>query len=114
MIQGLHGAHPDGSMRDGLTLLDQASSFTDEITENELQSLLDNNLPMVIDADLFSHAMLSGLLTREQTVLTPHPKEFTRLLKSCGIADIGVDELQQNRFHYVELLLRPIPTLSCC
>ena len=30
----------DGSMRDGLTLLDQASSFTDEITGNELQSLL--------------------------------------------------------------------------
>ncbi len=30
----------DGSMRDALTLLDQAYSFSDAITEQELQSLL--------------------------------------------------------------------------
>ncbi|MEA3374003.1 MAG: NAD(P)H-hydrate dehydratase [Campylobacterota bacterium] len=80
-----------------------------EFSENELRSLLDNDLPMVIDADLFSHTMLTELLTRKQTVLTPHPKEFTRLLSSCALASIGVDELQKNRFHYVELFSQAYP-----
>ncbi len=80
-----------------------------EFSENELHTLLDNKLPMVIDADLFGHTMLSELLKREQTVLTPHPKEFTRLLDTSGIADIGVDELQKNRFHYVEAFAKVFP-----
>ncbi len=80
-----------------------------EFSENELQELLNNELPLLIDADLFSHSILSELLKRKKSVLTPHPKEFTKLLKQCGIADITVDELQQQRFHYVEAFATAYP-----
>ncbi len=80
-----------------------------EFSEKELDALLEHDLPMVIDADLFYHTMLSKLLQHKQTVLTPHPKEFVRLLDVCGIADISVPTLQADRFHYVERFCQAYP-----
>ncbi len=48
----------DGSMRDALTLLDQAYSFTDNITEKELQSLL--GLPEIEIISNLSRTILTG------------------------------------------------------
>ncbi len=73
-----------------------------EFSEDELKSLLDNDLPLLLDADIFAHPMLCTLIERKNIVLTPHPKEFVRLLKTCGIADIDVARLQRERFRYVE------------
>ena len=73
-----------------------------EFGDDELSALLENALPMVLDADIFYHPILTQLLKRERIVLTPHPKEFTRLLRVCGIADIDVETLQRDRFGYVE------------
>ena len=80
-----------------------------EFSEHELDTLLGNDLPLVADADLFSHPMLPALLMRKHVVLTPHPKEFTHLLRSCGIADIDVATLQKNRFGYVEAFAAAFP-----
>ena len=74
-----------------------------EFSESELSSLLKNELPLLLDADIFSHPMLSDLLQRQNIILTPHPKEFCILLKRCGLADISVNELQKDRFGYVEM-----------
>lgn len=74
-----------------------------EFSHEELLTLLDNELPLLLDADIFAHPLLTSLLTRKNIVITPHPKEFTTLLKACGIADITVQELQNDRFRYVEL-----------
>ncbi|MDD2357090.1 MAG: NAD(P)H-hydrate dehydratase [Thiovulaceae bacterium] len=74
-----------------------------EFSQNELQTFLDNDLPLLLDADIFYHPFITQLLKRENIVLTPHPKEFTQLLYVSGIADISVDELQNNRFHYTEI-----------
>ncbi len=61
----------DGSMRDGLTLLDQAYSFTDEITEKELQSLL--GLPEAEILLGLSRTILSGNISETFTII----KELT-------------------------------------
>lgn len=57
----------DGSMRDGLTLLDQASSFTDEITEKELQSLL--GLPETEILLNLSKTILSGNISETFSII---------------------------------------------
>lgn len=66
----------------------------------KLHTLLDHNLPLLLDADIFYHEMMPVLLQRENIVLTPHPKEFVSLLHISGTADITVQQLQDNRFFY--------------
>ena len=53
--------------------------------------------------------MFLELLQRSNIVLTPHPKEFTQVLRICGIADIDVATLQNNRFEYVEQFCNKYP-----
>ena len=72
------------------------------IFENdEIKKILQKDISLVIDADLFYSKLILEVLEKE-AVLTPHPKEFCSLLKLCDIADISVDELQNNRILYVE------------
>jgi hydroxyethylthiazole kinase-like uncharacterized protein yjeF len=80
-----------------------------EFADYELESYLDHALPLLLDADIFSHKMFLTLLQRQKLVLTPHPKEFTCILKTCHLADISVDTLQNNRFFYVEMFSKAYP-----
>lgn len=80
-----------------------------EFCDDELTQLLDNDLPLVLDADIFAHPMFLKLLKRSTIVLTPHPKEFTQILRVCGLADIDVATLQNNRFGYVEQFCAAYP-----
>jgi len=81
-----------------------------EFCDDELNTLLDNSLPLVLDADIFYHSMFPSLLKRENIILTPHPKEFTQILRVTGIADIDVSELQNNRFGYAEQFCAAYPS----
>lgn len=83
-----------------------------EYSQDELQQLVDNTLPLIIDADLFSHPMLLKLLERDTIVLTPHPKEFVALYKACGLGGISVESLQQRRFEYVEKFCKTYPQIT--
>lgn len=76
--------------------------------KKEVQNILSSNLPMIIDADLFHEEDILTVLHKE-VVLTPHPKEFCSLLKLCGLADIDIETLQNNRFKYVELFAKKYP-----
>jgi hydroxyethylthiazole kinase-like uncharacterized protein yjeF len=67
----------------------------------EIKKILNKNVPIIVDADLFYDEILLEVLDKE-IVLTPHPKEFCSLLKLAKIADISVEELQNNRFKYVQ------------
>ena len=78
----------------------------------ELKKFLDNELPLVCDADLFYMSVLKDILKRQNVVLTPHPKEFTALLRQSGIADIGVEMLQKNRFEYIEKFSKKFPHIT--
>ena len=80
-----------------------------EFSKKELLDFLDNDLPLIIDADLFSMDVVLEILKKEQIVLTPHPKEFVSLLKLTGLADISVTELQEERFKYVERFCQKYP-----
>lgn len=83
-----------------------------EFSNEEILALLDHELPLLLDADIFAHPLFVELLSRKHLVLTPHPKEFTTVLKVCGLAEIDVTELQKNRFHYVELFCREYPNVT--
>ncbi|EAJ0335146.1 NAD(P)H-hydrate dehydratase [Campylobacter lari] len=58
------------------------------------------NTPLVLDANCFQSENLLSYLNREDVVLTPHPKEFSMLLKLCFNEDVSVEEIQNNRFFY--------------
>ena len=76
--------------------------------ENKTKEILKKDVPKIIDADLFYDELIFEVLDKE-VVLTPHPKEFVSLLKLSGIADISVQELQNNRFLYVEKFSKKYP-----
>ncbi len=72
-------------------------------SQDDLETFFDNGLPLILDADIFYMPIILKLLERDALVLTPHPKEFIALLKLTSLADISIEELQTNRFTYVEL-----------
>jgi len=80
-----------------------------EFSDAELSKFLDNQLPLIVDADIFHMECIQEILKRDKLVLTPHPKEFCALLKQLNIAAISVEELQKQRFKYVELFCNSYP-----
>ena len=80
-----------------------------EFSEIKLRTLLANELPLILDADIFYMPIFQELLKRTQLVLTPHPKEFIHILNAVKLANITVEELQKNRFKYVELFCQIFP-----
>ena len=83
-----------------------------EFSENELYNFLHNDLPLILDADIFSHPMLLSLLKRKNIILTPHPKEFIALYKACTLGEIDIASLQNNRFKYVENFCKKYPHIT--
>ena len=77
---------------------------------NEIKEILKSDIPKIIDADLFYDKIVLECFNQE-VVLTPHPKEFVSLLKICDIANITIDELQNNRFLYVEKFSQKYPNV---
>ena len=69
----------------------------------EIKEIFSNDIPKVIDADMFYDEIILESLNKEGVVLTPHPKEFCSLLRLTKIADISIEQLQNNRFKYLRL-----------
>ncbi len=80
-----------------------------EFSDKDLARFLDNELPLVADADIFHMPILLDILKRKDVVLTPHAKEFVALLKRTNLADISIEELQKNRFKYAEIFVEAYP-----
>jgi hydroxyethylthiazole kinase-like uncharacterized protein yjeF len=97
------------SLPSSTTAIAVGMGLGEEFGDDELAQLLDNTYPLVLDADIFYHTLFSTLLMRKQIVLTPHPKEFIHILRVCGIADIEVATLQNDRFTYVERFCAAYP-----
>ena len=66
--------------------------------DDEINKLSKLDIPMVIDADMFYKEEIKLFLDKK-VVLTPHPKEFSSLLKITGIGEYSIDEIQKNRFN---------------
>ena len=75
---------------------------------NEIKEILKSDIPKIIDADLFYDEIIVEIFDKN-VVLTPHPKEFVSLLKITNIADITVEELQNNRFKYTKEFCKKYP-----
>lgn len=82
-----------------------------EFCDQELTKLVNNHHPLVLDADIFYHSMFPNLLKRNNIVLTPHPKEFTQILRLTGIADIDATALQNDRFEYAQRFCAAYPNV---
>ena len=82
-----------------------------EIESLKLEEILKLNIPKVLDADIFYNPLIVKYLD-ENVVLTPHPKEFISLLKLTNIANISIEELQENRFLYVEKFCKIYPKVT--
>ena len=80
--------------------------------EKVKKKIIQNAIPKVIDADIFyNKKALKILLKQNNNIFTPHPKEFCSLLKIINIADISIEELQRNRFYYLELFCKKYPNI---
>ena len=101
----MHSTH----LPSNATALAIGMGLGNEFSTKELTKILDNTLPLLADADIFHMDILDKILLREKIVLTPHPKEFIKLLKYTKLADIDVAELQKHRFKYAELFCTNYP-----
>jgi len=78
-----------------------------------IQKFLFTDKPLLLDADLFYNPVIKKVLdTQKEVVLTPHPKEFSSLLKLCGVADVSVDEIQKKRFFYAREFSKNYPSAT--
>lgn len=77
----------------------------------KLEEILQLNIPKVLDADIFYNPLIMKYLDKN-VVLTPHPKEFISLLKLTNIVNISIEELQDNRFLYVQKFCKIYPKVT--
>lgn len=99
------------SLPDTTTAIALGMGLGSEFCDQELSKLVNNNYPLVLDADIFYHSMFPDLLKRNNIVLTPHPKEFTQILRLTGISDINVATLQNDRFEYTQRFCKAFPNI---
>ncbi len=119
----------DGSMRDALTLMDQAYSFTDDITEEELQNLL--GLPEAEIITNLSETILTGNISgtlsiiKELTdrgsdlrLLTKELVEYFRTIAivkvtedAGGLLEFTQDDVQRLKQHASEVSLEQVTLL---
>ncbi len=70
--------------------------------ETLFEAIENEQIPIVADADIFSDkAIIEILNKRKNMILTPHPREFSSLLKLVGMGEYSVKEVQADRFTLV-------------
>lgn len=105
----------DGSMRDALTLLDQASSFSDDITEKELQTLL--GLP---EADIIfnlSESILKGDISNTLSILkelTDRGSDLRQITKELieHFRNIAIVKIAQDAEEFLEFTQEEVERLQ--
>lgn len=100
------------SLPKNTTALALGMGLGDSFSKKSLSLFLENSLPIICDADIFYMDEIKQILQREDIIITPHPKEFTFLLKLLTVCDISVAQLQKNRFYYVELFANLYPNVT--
>ncbi len=72
--------------------------YDDEVLKKEVINV---KIPVVLDADALSNPKLLKIVQQErEVVITPHPKEFQRVLKILEGREVSVEEIQKNRFEF--------------
>jgi hydroxyethylthiazole kinase-like uncharacterized protein yjeF len=66
--------------------------------DDVMDDIVNLDIPMVIDADMFYKEIVKEFLNKDKLVITPHPKEFASLLKILGFGEYEVKDVQKHRF----------------
>ncbi|SFP78148.1 NAD(P)H-hydrate dehydratase [Hydrogenimonas thermophila] len=81
-----------------------------DLNSDIADSIVKNDLAVLMDADICYIPSVKTLLDRcSKTVITPHPKEFAALLKTVGIADVSVEDIQRDRFGWAKRFCENFP-----
>ena len=68
-------------------------------------------MPCVVDADAFYRPWIIEFAKSDRAVLTPHPKEFSSLLKFCEMGELDVGQIQNSRFELVRKFSLQFPAV---
>jgi hydroxyethylthiazole kinase-like uncharacterized protein yjeF len=79
--------------------------------DDELEKICKLNIAKVVDADMFYKKEILFCLENKKLVLTPHPKEFSSLLKICKIGEYDVNSIQNNRFELAMQFSKKYPNI---
>lgn len=85
--------------------------FSKEFIQKEV---IGNDIPLVVDADMFYRDEVLDLLscTTKEIVLTPHPKEFAALWSRVTTTDVTIEDIQNNRFKIVKEFSQMFPNIT--
>ncbi|BDY13194.1 NAD(P)H-hydrate dehydratase [Hydrogenimonas cancrithermarum] len=73
-------------------------------------SIVEDDIPILMDADMCYVPWIRTLLEKcSKTVVTPHPKEFSVLLKTLEIDNVTVSEIQRDRFGWAKRFSEAYP-----
>ncbi len=84
--------------------------FDDDFLENEV---VNSNIPLVLDADALSNKLLVETIKQlnREIVVTPHPKEFSKLWRLLTNEKISVGYIQKNRFEVAREFGKNFPNI---
>lgn len=68
-------------------------------------------IPSVIDADMFYHNDLRGIVEKGNLVLTPHLKEFSSALKILGFGEFSIKEIERKKIELLADFSRRFPNV---
>lgn len=75
---------------------------------NEISAI---NCKMILDADILTKESILEFLGGD-AVITPHPKEFSRLLEICGLGIYDIPTVQCKRFELARLFSANYPNIT--
>jgi len=68
-----------------------------------IEEIMSLDTPLVLDADILKNELVLRFLNNKKNlVLTPHPREFSSLLKICGFGDFKTKDIQKDRFEFTK------------
>ncbi len=73
-------------------------------------AIIERDIPILLDADVCYAPWIKEVLKEcSKTVVTPHPKEFSALLKTLDIDEVSVSQIQRDRFGWARRFSEAYP-----
>lgn len=107
LMKDTHTSHNASAIAIGMGL---GNEYPDTFLKQEV---VQKQTPIVLDADCFSNDLLLSILSqnKREIVLTPHPKEFSKLLQHLN-QDANVAQIQANRVWYARNFSQEFPHVT--
>ncbi len=81
--------------------------------DSALDEVVESNTPIVLDADaLYKPKLLAIIEQKREIVITPHPKEFSAILKILENRDISVIDIQKSRLELAKNFSLKYPNVT--